>query len=160
MQVYAPVGPDLVDYLTRIARFNTRADNPTTWRLEMHAGPDPALRMARDKPGDVAIVANRNSEKLGAVAAAVDAGMHVLADKPIIIRRRDLPALADVLGHAASRGLVVRDMMGGRAEITRALTRLLHADPEIFGEQLPGSAAEPGVTMTNQIGRASCRERV
>ena len=27
--------------------------------------------------------------------------------------------------------------------------RLLHADPDIFGEQLPGTAAEPGVAMTS-----------
>lgn len=67
----------------------------------------------------------------------------------MIIRRDQLPALAAVLDRARAQGLVVQDMMGGRQEITRALTRLLHADPEIFGEQLPGSAAEPGVAMTS-----------
>jgi len=29
VHVYAPVEPDLVDYLTRIARFNTRKEQPT-----------------------------------------------------------------------------------------------------------------------------------
>ena len=29
VHVYAPVGPDLVDYLARIARFNTRREQPT-----------------------------------------------------------------------------------------------------------------------------------
>jgi predicted dehydrogenase len=33
--------------------------------------------------------------------------------------------------------------------VTRSLTRLLHADTEIFGEQIAGSASEPGVTMTS-----------
>src|ERR1700687_4512276 len=46
VHVYAPVGADLVDYLTRIARFNTRADNPTSWQLEIHAGDDFLDRMA------------------------------------------------------------------------------------------------------------------
>jgi predicted dehydrogenase len=149
VHVYAPVGPDLVDYLTRIARFNTRAEAPTTWQLEIHAGPFPAWRMAREKPGNVAIIANRNNEKLGAIAAAVDSDLHVLADKPMIVARDQLPALAWVLDRAAAKGLVIQDMMGGRQEITRSLTRLLHADPDIFGEQLPGTAADPGVAMTS-----------
>jgi predicted dehydrogenase len=149
VHVYAPVGPDLVDYLTRIARFNGRAETPTGWRLEVHAGPDFATRMAREKAGDAAILAGRNHQKLGHLAAAVGAGIHVLADKPMIVRRSDLPALAGALDEAARRELVVLDMMGGRQEITRALTRKLHDDPDIFGEQVAGSAAEPGVEMTS-----------
>jgi predicted dehydrogenase len=149
VHVYAPVGPDLADYVSRIARFNNRADAPTDWALEIHAGPYHALRMAREKLGDVAIVANQNSDKLGVIAAAIDAGIHVLADKPMIIRRDQLELLSDVLDRAAATGLVVQDMMGGRQEITRSLTRLLHADREIYGEQIPGSAAEPGVEMTS-----------
>ena len=35
--VYAPLGTDLIDYLGRIARFNSRADQPTRWRLTVHA---------------------------------------------------------------------------------------------------------------------------
>jgi predicted dehydrogenase len=147
--VYAPVGPDLVDYLTRIARFNTRAEAPTSWRLEVHAGADFLDRMAREKPGDAAIFAGRNVEKIDMVARAVEAGLHVLSDKPMIIRRDQLPALAAVLETAAAKRLVVLDMMGGRQEVTRSLTRLLHADKEIFGEQVTGSAAEPGVAMTS-----------
>jgi predicted dehydrogenase len=149
VQVYAPVGPDLVDYVTRIARFNTRDEAPTTWQLEIHAGGDFVERMARERPGDAAVFAGRNHEKLAAIARAIEAGLHVLSDKPMIIRRADLPTLGDALGKARAKGLVVQDMMGGRAEITRTLIRLIHADPAIFGEQLPGSAAEPGVEMTS-----------
>ena len=149
VHVYAPVGPDLVDYLTRIARFNTRAEAPTHWQLEIHAGGDFLDRMAGEKPGDAAIFAGRNHEKIDMIARAVEAGLHVLADKPMIVRRDQLPALSDVFGKAAARGLVILDMMGGRQEITRSLTRLLHADREVFGEQVAGSAAEPGVAMTS-----------
>jgi predicted dehydrogenase len=149
VHVYAPAGPALVDYLTRIASFNTRPEAPTHWQLEIHAGPDFLARMARERAGDIAIFAGRNNEKIAAIAAAVGAGLHVLADKPMIVRRADLPALEAVLATAATKGLVVRDMMGGRQEITRALTRQLHADPEIFGEQIAGSPAEPGIAMTS-----------
>lgn len=149
VRVYAPVGLDLVDYLTRIARFNTRAEAPTTWRLDIQAGDDFLDRMAREKVGDAAIFAGRNHEKIGMIARAVGAGLHVLADKPMIVRRDQLPELAAVLDAAAARGLVIQDMMGGRQEITRSLTRLLHADHEVFGEQLRGTPAEPGVEMTS-----------
>ena len=105
--------------------------------------------MAHEKPGDAAIFAGRNHEKIGMIARAVEAGLHVLCDKPMIVRRDQLPALAAVLDRARAKGLVIQDMMGGRQEITRALTRLIHADVKIFGEQIPGSAAEPGVAMTS-----------
>ena len=149
VHVYAPVGPDLVDYLTRIARFNTRAASPTRWQLEVHAGGDFLDRMASEKPGDAAIFAGRNHEKIDLIARAVEAGLHVLADKPMIVRRDQLPALSGVLDRAASKGLVIQDMMGGRQEITRSLTRTLHADRDVFGEQVAGSPAEPGVAMTS-----------
>lgn len=145
VRIYAPVGPDLVDYLTRIARFNTRAEAPTDWRLDIHAAPDFIELMARDNAGKAAIFAGRNSEKIAGIAKAIEAGIHVLSDKPMIIRRADLPALAAALDAAEAKGLVVQDMMGGRQEITRVLTRLIHADGDVFGEQLPGTAVEPGV---------------
>jgi predicted dehydrogenase len=149
VHVYAPVGADLVDYLTRIARFNTRAEAPTRWELEVHAGADFLDRMARERPGRVAIFAGRNREKIAMITRAIEAGLHILADKPMIVRRADLPALEAALAAASAKGLIVLDMMGGRQEITRALTRLLHADKEIFGEQLPGTPAEPGIAMTS-----------
>jgi predicted dehydrogenase len=149
VHVYAPVGPDLIDYVTRIARFNTRAEAPTSWQLEIHAGGDFLDRMARETSGDVAIFAGRNNEKIDAMTRAVEAGFHVLADKPMIIRRVDLPLLAGLLDRAGEKGRIVLDMMGGRQEITRLLTRLLHDDPEIFGEQVAGSPAEPGVVMSS-----------
>lgn len=149
VHVYAPVGPDLVDYLTRIARFNNRTEAPTSWRLEVHAGADFLDRLTNEKPGDAAIFAGRNHEKIDTIARAVEAGLHVLADKPMIVRRDQLSALSGVLDRAATKGLVVQDMMGGRQEITRLLTRLLHADRDIFGEQVAGSASEPGVAMTS-----------
>ncbi|MBV8776472.1 MAG: oxidoreductase [Alphaproteobacteria bacterium] len=149
VHVYAPVGPDLVDYLTRIARFNTRTDTPTHWRLEIHAGTNFLDRLVHEKPGDAAIFAGRNDQKIGMIGKAIEAGLHVLSDKPMIIRRSDLPALEAVLATAAKQRLVVLDMMGGRAEITRSLTRELHDDPEIFGEQLAGTPAEPAVAMTS-----------
>jgi predicted dehydrogenase len=146
--VYAPLGPDLIDYLTRIARFNNRPERSTRWDLEVHASHDFLDRMNRERPGSIAIFSGRNRGKIDRVRTAIEAGLHVLADKPLIIRREDLPALEGVLAMAQQRRLILGDMMGGRHDIVAKLAGLLRADPEVFGETLPGSADEPGAAMT------------
>jgi hypothetical protein len=52
--VYAPLGPDLIDYLGRIARSNSRADQPTGWCLAVQATADFQARLAQESPGGVA----------------------------------------------------------------------------------------------------------
>jgi len=148
-RVYAPLGPDLLDYLGRITRFNAASERPTGWRLRLQASPDFLARLKDEAPGGVAIIAGRNGHKIERIEAAVAAGLHVLADKPMIIRREALSRLDAVLVQAAERGLVVHDLMTGRLdEIGRAI-RALRSDPELFGEPVPGSAAEPGVRLSN-----------
>src|SRR5437588_1315537 len=78
--VYAPLGPDLIDYLGRIARFNSRADRPTDWRLAVYAAADFETRLAQEPPGGVAGIAGRNRPKIVRVAGAVEAGAHGSAD--------------------------------------------------------------------------------
>src|SRR5262249_17453099 len=75
--VYAPVGPDLIAHLGRVAGFNARAERPTAWRLEVHAGPDPLARMLRERPGNVVVISGRNKSKIDAVLASVEAGLNV-----------------------------------------------------------------------------------
>jgi predicted dehydrogenase len=147
VHVYAPLGPDLLAHLRRITAFNSRADNPTSWRLEVHAGPEPLQRLLRDRPGDVVVLSGRNRGKIDRIKAAVDAGLHVLADKPWIISPDDLPTLQAALETAESRGLIAYDIMTERYEITSILQRELINDPEVFGEPEPGDEREPGVFM-------------
>ncbi len=148
VQVYAPLGPDLIDYLTRIARFNQRAEQPTGWEIEVHAAPDFLDRMRGERPGSIAIFSGRNSGKVERIAAAVEAGLHVLADKPAIIRREDLPRLEAVLKTAEARQLIIADMMTGRLDVVARLTRVLRSDPELFGEPVTGTQDEPGVGLS------------
>src|SRR5215831_1007673 len=123
-EVYAPLGPDLIDYLTRIARFNGRTERPTRWDIEVHASNDFLERLSRERPGSIAIFSGRNRGKIDRVRIAIEAGLHVLADKPLIIRREDLPALQAVLAMADQRRLVLGDMMGGRHDIVAKLAGL------------------------------------
>ena len=147
--LYAPLGPELLDYLGRIARFNAQAERPTAWQLQVQAAPDFLVRLAQEPPGGVAVIAGRNGVKIERIEAAVAAGLHVLADKPAIIRREDLARLDAVLGLAAERGLVVHDLMSGRQDEIGRVLRALRNDPEVFGEPLTGNAAEPGVRLSN-----------
>src|SRR5262245_19747838 len=64
VDVYAPLGPDLVEHLKRIAAFNARADKPTSWELDVHTGPDFFERMLRDHPGNVVVLSGRNRPKI------------------------------------------------------------------------------------------------
>ena len=145
--VYAPMGTDLTTHLARIARFNQRPVNPTSWELDIHASPDFLARLPQDRPGNVAVLAGRNSAKIGYIRACLEAGLHVLADKPWIIRSQDLPALEQVLDLATQRGLTAFDIMTERFEITSILQRELVNDPEVFGSVVPGSLSEPAVRV-------------
>ena len=147
VHVYAPPGPDLSAHLQRIAAFNLRPQQPTTWQLDVHAGDDFLQRFLNERPGDVAILAGRNARKIDYLEAAVGAGLHVLADKPWILRPEDLPRLAKVLAEADRRGLIAYDIMTERYEITSILQRALVQDAAIFGEPLPGTPDEPRVVM-------------
>jgi len=146
VEVYAPVGPDAADYLTRVAQFNTRRQSPTAWELELHLGGDCLARLTCERAGNVAVIAGRNRPKMERIRACVNAGLHVLADKPWIIASRDMPELEATLEEAERRGLVAYDIMTERYEITSILQRILANDADIFGEPVPGSANEPAVT--------------
>ncbi len=146
VSVYAPLGPDVLDYLERIARFNSRQENPTAWEIELHTGPDYFARMLRERPGNVVIMSGRNRPKIDRVVASVDAGLNVLVDKPWIIRSADLPKLEHALDQAEKQGLVAYDIMTERYEITPILQRELVNDEELFGKLKTGSDAAPAIT--------------
>jgi predicted dehydrogenase len=147
VHVYAPLGPDLLAHLGRVAAFNRRADRPTSWRLEVHAGPDFLERMLREKPGNVVVLSGRNRGKMGRILASVEAGLNVLADKPWLISAADFPKLEKALDVAEKNGLVAYDVMTERSEITTILQGELARDAEVAGTVGPGSAAEPAVEM-------------
>jgi predicted dehydrogenase len=144
--VYAPLGPELLDYLNRVMLFNTRTANPTRWEPQIYTGPDFFERMLTDHAGNVAVFAGRNREKIGRIVRSLEAGYNVLADKPWIIRSADLAALETALELAERKGLVSYDIMTERYEITSILQKELVNTPEVFGRLIEGTEAEPAVT--------------
>jgi predicted dehydrogenase len=147
VDVYAPLGPDLTEHLNRIVAFNRRRVQPTMWAVEVHASPDFFQRMLRERPGNVVILSGRNRGKIVHIAESVKAGLHVLADKPWILKSDDLPALVSALAEADARGVVAYDIMTERFEATNSLQRALVNDAATFGEIVRGTAEEPAVYM-------------
>ena len=147
VDVYAPLGPDLTEHLNRVAAFNRRTERPTTWAVEVHAGPDFFQRMLGERPGNVVVFSGRNRGKIGQIVASVNAGLHVLADKPWILKSDDLPMLAAALADADARSVVAYDIMTERFEATNSLQRELVNDKATFGDIVQGTAEEPAVYM-------------
>ncbi len=145
VDVYAPLGPDLIGHLNRVSAYNLRAASPTSWRLDVHTGEDYLARMLRDKPGNVVVLSGRNAGKIERVGASVEAGLNVLVDKPWILDSADLPKLTTALDAAEQKRLVAYDIMTERFEASNALQRALVMDAAVFGEIVPGTPAEPGV---------------
>ena len=125
VDVYAPLGPDLYEHLKRIDAFNRRAASPTTWTVDVHASPDAFDRMLRDRPGNVVVFSGRNGSKIDRIAASVKAGLHVLADKPWILKSADLDKLEG-------------DPRRGRSRRRR---RLRHHDRALRGHVAPAARA-------------------
>ena len=59
--------------------------------------------MLAERPGNIVVLSGRNRAKIEYIRAALDAGLHVLADKPWVIRSADLPALEGALATAEAR---------------------------------------------------------
>jgi predicted dehydrogenase len=145
VSVYAPLGPELLDYLNRVYLFNTRAANPTTWQLDIHCGAEPLQELLSRKPGNVVVLAGKNDAKIDRIRSSVQAGLNVLADKPWIISSADLSKLEESLRMAEENQLVAYDVMTERYEVTSQIQRELVNTPEIFGKLDPGTPYDPGI---------------
>ena len=145
VHVYAEEGPDLADYLQKIAGYNARSAAPTAWRIQVHAGPDFLDRFSAERAGDVVVIAGNNRRKAEFVTRAVAAGMNVLADKPMAIDAAGFESLQRAFADAKAKGVLLYDIMTERHEITTLLQKVFSRLPAVFGELLQGSQREPAV---------------
>jgi predicted dehydrogenase len=120
VHVYAPDGDDLREHLQRIQRFNTRTNEPTHWREEVHASADFLPEMLADKPGNVVVLSGNNARKADYLLESVRAGLNTLADKPMVITPPDLEKLRLAFEVAAAKKVLLYDIMTERHEITTA----------------------------------------
>lgn len=146
VHVYAPKGPDVEDHLKRIEGYNTRAENPTSWEEKVYLGEDFFEKMLEEKAGNLMNVSGNNSKKTEYILKTIEAGINVLADKPMVITPEGFPVLEKAFRAAESNGVLLYDIMTERYEITTMLQRALSGNRDVFGELLPGSPEDPAIT--------------
>ena len=141
VDVYGPEGKETEAFLEGVRRFNSRAENATSWITEVHTGVD--LPIARRAFREVVVLAGKNSRKTENILDAVSKGYNVLSDKPMAIEPGDFPILEKACEEAAEKGLAVMDLMTERHdELNIATKRLLE------GRILTGGTGEsPGIEM-------------
>jgi len=144
--LYAPEGPETDDFLNRIKQYNTRDENPTAWVTEIYRGPDFLDKMIAEKQGNVMVTAGNNKRKTEYIKAAIDAGINVLADKPMAIDVDDFELLKSAFEAAEANDLLLYDIMTERYEITTILQKEFSQIDEIFGDLLKGTPQEPSIT--------------
>jgi len=145
VHVYALPGGDLAEHMKRIERFNTRAENPTHWVTTTYTGRDYFEKMLADKPGNVVVISGNNARKTDYILRSVQAGLNVLADKPMAIAPADLPRLEQAFAAAKTKKALLYDIMTERYEITSVLQRELSQQAALFGELQKGTPMEPAI---------------
>jgi predicted dehydrogenase len=144
--VYAAEGPELLDHLARINGYNTRAENPTNWNEVVYTGEDFFEKMILEKPGNVMVIAGNNALKIKYILESVEAGINVLADKPMVISPEDFPKLEQAFRVADEKSVILYDIMTERHEITNILQRELSKRADVFGTLVAGTPEEPAIT--------------
>lgn len=144
--VYAPKGADVEDHLNRIKGYNAREENPTQWDEVVYTGDDYLHKMITEKPGNIIVVSGKNNRKIEYIKAAINAGIDVYADKPMVINTEDFKLLEQIFQTAAKKNLLIYDIMTERFEINTILQRELSMIPEVFGDLIDGTANKPAIT--------------
>jgi len=149
VHVYAPEGNDVKLHLVRIDSYNTRRDDPTSWKEIVYTGPDFFDKMLNERPGNVVVLSGNNQLKAEYIARSIESGFNVLADKPMIISYKDFPVLVKAFSNAHDKGLLLYDIMTERYEVTTILQKLLSQNEEVFGKLEEGTAEKPAVSIVS-----------
>jgi predicted dehydrogenase len=144
--VYAPRGDDLDEHLKRIERFNARPGDPTRWRTHTYTGTDFFQKMLADRPGNIVVLAGNNAHKTDSILHSIEAGLNVLADKPMAITPAGYRKLERAFELAQQKNVLLYDIMTERFEITSVLQRALSQDSRLFGGLHSGSPHEPAIS--------------
>ncbi len=146
VNVYAPEGPELQQYLSTVKSFGERNGNPVSWKENVYAGDD-FLERLPDGHGNIAVLAGNNRLKSDYILTAVGKGYNVLSDKPLAIDRAGYEKLVGAYREAERKGLVIYDLMTERYDILNILVREMVSDPDVFGSF--DTSDGPAVRMTS-----------
>lgn len=146
IHVFAPEGPEVQDFLNKIEQYNSRAEHPTAWKVNANFGNDYLQQMITQKPGNVMVVAGKNSKKIDYILEAVKAGLNVYADKPLVINPEGFEKLKEAFKIAEENGVMIYDIMTERFESTTMMQKQFSMLPSVFGELVDGTPEEPAIS--------------
>ncbi len=146
IHVFAPEGLEVQDFLNKINGYNSREEKPTQWNVEAYFGDDYLDQMISRRPGNVMVVAGKNSKKIDYVLEAVKAGLNVYADKPLVIDQEGFEKLKQAFKISKEKGVLIYDIMTERFESTTAMQKLISTLPNVFGELVDGTLEEPAIS--------------
>lgn len=146
VNVYAPEGPELQQYLSTVKSFCERKENPASWKENVYAGDD-FLERLPEGHGNIAVLAGNNRLKSDYILTAVEKGYNVLSDKPLAIDKAGYEKLSGAYREAGRKGLVIYDLMTERYDILNILVREIVNDPDVFGSF--DTSDGPAVKMTS-----------
>ncbi|MHA4845934.1 putative oxidoreductase C-terminal domain-containing protein [Flavitalea antarctica] len=147
VHVYAPEGPEVAAHLALIDQYNTRPENPSTWKQVVYKGTDYRNKMLSEKKGNLVVLSGNNRHKTEFIQESVSAGLNVLADKPMAINNGDFLLLTRSFQEAEAKKVLLYDIMTERSEITNILQKEFAAVPELFGELTKGTPENPAITL-------------
>jgi predicted dehydrogenase len=105
--------------------------------------------MLADRAGNVVVIAGNNARKTEYIVRSIDAGLNVLADKPMVRTPEDLVRLRQAFQTAARKKVLLYDIMTERHEVSTALQRELSMSPELFGTLVKGTPDDPAITKVS-----------
>lgn len=143
--VYAPLGTELAQHMQRIASYNQRSEHPTSWKESVYSQNDFFAKMLSEKKGNVVVLAGNNRKKSDYIHQSVQAGYHVLADKPMAINKEQFELLKQSFAIAQKKGVLLYDLMTERYDILNIVERELIANKALFGTLQRGTTAQPAV---------------
>jgi predicted dehydrogenase len=146
VQVYAPQGPDLQMHLNKITAYNSAKLAATHWNEVVYTGNDFFTKMMQERKGNVVVLAGNNQLKTDYILQSVQAGFNVFSDKPMAINTEGFEKLKKAFQTAASKKVLLYDIMTERYEITTILQRALSMQPALFGQLEKGTPENPAVT--------------
>lgn len=145
VNVFAPDGPGVKSYLAFIGEYNNRKENPTSWKEKVYIGADYLEKMLTTKPGNVVVISGNNRMKTEYIKKCVDAGLNVLADKPMVISKAGFDELKTAFADAKEKKVLLYDIMTSRYEITNILQKAFSQIPEFFGKLQKGTLENPAM---------------
>ena len=134
VNVYAPQGVELDQYLMAIDGYNIRVDNPTSWQEQLYVGDDFIAHLPKGSGHDVVMLAGNNRRKSDYIFASVEKYYNVLSDKPMAIDQEGWKKLKSSYDAADRKGLVLYDLMTERYDILNVIVRDIIKDRNVFGE--------------------------